>query len=68
MKTVTSATIFQDAVGLRISITYSEIDDETGKIIADNKRIDRVVTNATARGNCTKVLNYAQEFVDALEA
>lgn len=64
MKTVTSATVFNDAVGMRISITYSEIDDTTGKIISDNKRIDRVVTDSTARTNINSLMTYAQTFVD----
>ena len=46
-KSVTSVTIFQDAVGTRLSATYSEVDDNAGIIIADNKRINRIVTDAT---------------------
>lgn len=67
IKTVTSATVFQDAVGLRMSITYSEIDETTGQVIADNKRIDRVVTDKTVKANANQVIEAAQEFVDALE-
>lgn len=67
MKTVTSATIFQDSVGLRISMTYSEVDEETGKIISDNKRVDRVITDKTAKSHARAVLEYAQEFIDGLE-
>lgn len=67
MRTVTSATVFQDAVGLRMSITYSEIDEVTGQVVADNKRIDRVITDKTIKSNSTKVLTIAQDFVDALE-
>ena len=67
MKTVTSVTIFHDAVGLRMSVTYSEIDEETGRVIADNKRIDRVVTDKTVKGQATGLFNHAQAFVDALE-
>lgn len=67
MKTVTSATVFSDAVGLRISMTYSEIDEATGRIVADNKRLDRVLTDKTARSHANGVLNAAQEFIDALE-
>ena len=44
MKTVTSVTVWNDAVGKRMSVTYSVVDEETGKIIADNKRVDRVLT------------------------
>lgn len=67
IKTVTSVTVFGDAVGMRMSITYSEIDETTGKIISDNKRIDRVVTDKTAKSDIAKVEDYAQEFVDELE-
>lgn len=67
MKTVTSATIFQDSVGLRISMTYSEVDEETGKIISDNKRVDRVITDKTAKSHANSLLNYAQDFIDGME-
>ena len=67
MKIVTSVTVFNDAVGKRMSITYSEIDSETGKIISDNKRIDRVITDASARQTADALTAYAQTFVDAQE-
>ena len=57
MKIITSVTVFNDAVGMRMSATYSEIDEQTGRIISDNNRFDRVVTDSTAR-------NYAQELID----
>ena len=40
MKTATSVTVWNDAVGKRMSITYSEIDETTGKVISDNNRED----------------------------
>ncbi len=64
MNIATSVTVFQDAVGMRLSVTYSEVDDQTGKIIADNKRVNRVVTDASAKAICTQLLEYAQSFVD----
>lgn len=67
IRTVTSATVFNDAVGLRLSATYSEIDEETGKVISDNKRIDRVITDKTAKTHANGVLSYAQDFIDSLE-
>ena len=67
IKTVTSITVFNDAVGKRMSITYSEIDDSTGKVISDNKRIDRVVTDSEMKQTINSIEDYAQEFVDALE-
>jgi hypothetical protein len=60
-KIITSATVFNDAVGVRLSATYSEIDDETGRIISDNKRFDRVITDASAKANAQALLEYAGE-------
>ena len=65
MKTVTSLTVWNDAVGIRMSVTYSEIDENTGRITSDNKRIDRVVTDATAKANVNALLGYAQVFADS---
>ena len=67
IKVVTSVTVFNDAVGKRMSITYSAIDSETGKVISDNKRIDRVITDASARQTADALTAYAQTFVDAQE-
>lgn len=68
MKIVTSATVFSDAIGIRLSLTYSEIDEATGKVIADNRRMDRVITDQTAKENANSIISYAQSFVEALEA
>ena len=67
MKTVTSATVWNDAVGKRMSITYSEIDETTGTITADNKRIDRIITDADQGATMAALLSIAQSFVDKLE-
>ncbi len=67
MKVVTSVTVFADAVGMRMSITYSEIDEKTGTVISDNKRIDRVVTDKDAKTHANALEDYAQTFVDAEE-
>lgn len=67
MKIVTSIGLFNDAVGKRMSVTYSEIDDKTGQIVSDNKRIDRVVTDTAILKEIADVTEYAQQFVDAEE-
>lgn len=67
MKTVTSVTVFNDAVGLRMSVTYSEVNEESGRIISDNNRIDRVVTSSSARTDANSLMTYAQTFVDNIE-
>lgn len=64
MKIVTSITVWNDAVGKRISITYSEVD-ETGAIISDNKRIDRVIQDQTAKATADSLMQYAQQIVGA---
>lgn len=65
MKVVTSVTVFNDAVGKRMSITYSEVDETTGKIISDNNRIDRVVTDKDAKATIDNLNEFAQDFVDS---
>ena len=67
MKRVTSATVFQDAVGMRMSVTYSVIDDETGRIIEDNKRVTRVLTDAGQIAEAQAVIATAQAYIDTLD-
>ena len=67
MKTVTSMTVFNDAIGMRMSITYSEIDENSGKVTSDNKRIDRVITASETKSIANELMDYAQGFVDAVE-
>lgn len=61
MKIITSVTVFNDAVGMRMSATYSEIDDATGRIISDNQRFDRVITDADARADAQGLIAYATD-------
>ena len=60
MKIITSVTVFNDAIGTRMSATYSEIDEATGRVISDNNRFDRVITEAEARTDAQAVLDYAE--------
>lgn len=59
MKIVTSATVFRDALGTRLSYTFSEVDEETGKIISDNNRANRMITDSDAQNAAEAVLAYA---------
>ena len=61
MKTVTSVTVFNDAVGMRMSAVYSEIDEATGRIISDNNRFDRVITDAAIKQDANALIEYANE-------
>lgn len=64
MKRATSVTVWNDSVGKRMSITYTEIDDETGKIISDNKRFDRVITDPEVQQTASTLIAQAQVYVD----
>lgn len=59
--TVTSATVFEDAVGLRLSAAYSEIDEKSGRIISDNRRFSRVITDESAEIAARALLAYAKD-------
>lgn len=63
MKIATSASVFKDGVGMRLSYTYTEIDDVTGQIISDNNRGNRVITDAQMVAKAEEILAYAQESV-----
>ena len=64
MKVVTSATVWNDAVGKRMSITFSEVD-ESGKIVTDNNRVDKVITDKASKGKIDDILDIAQNLIDA---
>ena len=63
MKIITSVTVFNDAVGMRMSATYSEIDETTGRVISDNNRFDRVITDNTIKADATALIEYATESI-----
>jgi hypothetical protein len=67
MKVATSATVFSDAVGIRLSVTYSVIDEESGKIIEDNKRANKVLTDVVAKNLANQLLSYSQTYIETLE-
>lgn len=64
MRVVTSVTVFNDAVGMRMSITFSDIDENTGRIMLDNSRIDRVITDQSVKTTVNSLLKQAQTFVE----
>ena len=64
MNIPTSVTAWNDAVGKRISISFSEVDETTGKIISDNKRADKVVTDKSTKDLIDSLLVYAQTVVE----
>lgn len=51
---------------MRLSMTYSEID-EKGQVISDNGREDRVITDSAAKKAAKSLMDYAQEIIDTEE-
>jgi hypothetical protein len=66
MKLVAGVTVFQDLVGTRMSINYSEVDDQ-GTVIADNKRIDRIITDADLKASAAALMQGAQNILNTME-
>lgn len=64
IKIVTSATVFRDSLGMRLSYTYSEVDETTGQIISDNNRGNRMVTDRDIIAKADDILAYAQQSVE----
>ena len=65
MKILTSMTFFNDAVGKRMSVSYSEVDEETGRVISDNNRKDRVIIDRDLISKIGELEDYATEFINA---
>lgn len=63
MNVLTSITFFNDAVGKRMSVSYSQVDEITGKIVSDNNRKDRVILDKTLISNIEALEDYATEFI-----
>ena len=64
MKAVTSVTVFNDALGMRMSATYSEVDDATGRVISDNNRFDRVITDSEIKLDAYALIEYASDSLE----
>lgn len=64
-KIVTSVSLFKVAAGQRMSITYSEIN-ENGEIIKDNVKVARIIADSTMLDNIDNVLYDAQSIVNAI--
>lgn len=64
IRTATSVTVWNDAVGKRMSITYSEIDETTGKVVSDNNREDKVIVAKAEKDLVEQLLDLAQTKID----
>ena len=65
MKKVTSITILTTAEGKRLSLTFSEID-ESGNIVKENDRVNRVVVDEAALGVIAGLEEFAQAIVERM--
>lgn len=65
-KIVTAYTVFNTGEGTRISIIYSKVD-ETGKIISDASRVDRIILDNDIISISEELKEYAQSIVDSIE-
>ncbi|NBH24650.1 peptide chain release factor 2 [Lachnospiraceae bacterium] len=63
MKRVTSMTVLTTAEGKRLSLTFSEID-ENGNIVKENERVNKVVVNRNALACISELEEFAQDIVD----
>lgn len=62
MNKVTSITILETAEGVRTSITFSRID-EKGRIIEENKRVNRIVVDPEIQTHIASLKEFAQSVV-----
>ncbi|MBO0558995.1 hypothetical protein EXQ37_03930 [Clostridium botulinum] len=61
MKRLTGTAIINTAEGKRIAFTYSEIDEETGAIIEDNKKESFIALDENFLNTIQQVENYIKE-------
>lgn len=66
MRKVTAITMFQTAAGYRMSIVYSEINEE-GVIVKDNVRVDRIIVDSALNASVVALMQHAQTIIDELE-
>lgn len=67
MKKISSVTVFNDTAGLRLSLTYSEIDTTTRKIIKDNVRTNYVLVADDEIKTAQDLMTLAQNILDSSE-
>ena len=64
MKKVTSVTIWNDSAGRRVSVTYSEINESTHRVVKDNVRENFILFADDEVSITDAVLNLAQNIID----
>lgn len=65
MRNIKGIAVATDGNLKRIAITYDEIDATTGKVISQNVKTNRVVTDDTVLEKISKIEAYAQSVIDS---
>lgn len=63
MKKLTAYTMFRTAEGTRMSLVYSEIDEQ-GKVLNSNQRVDRIIMDHNALELANELYTFGQGLID----
>ena len=65
MNNIKGFAVITDGNTKRIAITYDVINDETGVVMEQNKKINRIITVDSAKESVKALEKYAQAVIDA---
>lgn len=65
MNNIKGFAVITDGNTKRIAITYDVINDETGVVMEQNKKINRIITVDSAKESVKALEKYAQDIIDA---
>ena len=68
MNNIKGFAVITDGNTKRIAITYDVINDNTGVVIEQNKKINRIITTDSAKESVKILEDYAQDIIDSEQA
>ena len=68
MNNIKGFAVITDGNTKRIAITYDVINDETGVVMEQNKKINRIITVDSAKESVKTLEDYAQGIIDSEQA
>ena len=68
MNNIKGFAVITDGNTKRIAITYDVINDNTGVVIEQNKKINRIITADSAKESVKTLEDYAQDIIDSEQA
>ena len=68
MNNIKGFAVITDGNTKRIAITYDVINDETGVVMEQNKKINRIITVDSAKESVKILEDYAQDIIDSEQA